>query len=371
MTVRFFILSSLLLLISKVSAQNQIPNFELHEANIFAEKFLHEKDSMLTFEIENCMTVEHFSDHIVVLGCRKPMCGIIMVRPSYECSNSDRVLAYSTESLIRASSNSMKALMKYYEEVVTKSQRSETIDFRTKMKKASKLAPIVNPLLKGLELNQFNYDEDINGITYIRKASCGIVRLIQLLTYYNYPTKIPKYKCDLGHGKILQNIIPKDTIIQYDQFFKNELESITDICEGRREIKIRRKADTSALTPLAKFIATATDSEYHTGWTMTNNNGTQHILIEHLGFSRKQKYMHNAMICDMYYDILSDLKKHRPVLISGGGHGFICDGIDGQYLHMNFGWGGANNGWYRFPIKDEKLGTAFLRSYLTGVIPNK
>lgn len=371
MNIRLIILSSLLLLIVKASAQEQLPDSELHDANIFAERFLLAKDSTLTFRNEDCFTVEHLDKHIIVLNSRQPRCGIILVRPSFECKHFDRVLAYSTESTIRPSSNSMKALMQYYEDITTKYCKKGEIDFHTATKKASKSDTIVRPLLNGLDLSQFSYDEDVRGITYIRKASCGIVRLIQLMTYYNYPIRIPKYKCDLGHGKALQNIIPKDTIIQYGQFFKEEIENNTNQSDGRHKIKIVRKADTSALTPLAKFIATATDSEYHTGWTMTNNNGTQHILMEHLGFSRKQKYVHNAMISDMYYDISSDLRKHHPVLVSGGGHGFICDGIDDQYLHMNFGWGSANNGWYRFPVKEEKLGSAFLRSYLIGVIPNK
>ena len=81
---------------------------------------------------------------------------------------------------------------------------------------------------------------------------------------------------------------------------------------------------------------------------------------------------HNSTVGEMYNRILCDLTNAHPVLVSGGGHGFICDGINANgYLHFNLGWGGQNNGWYRFPVSDEKLRSGFLRSYITGVVPRK
>ncbi len=57
--------------------------------------------------------------------------------------------------------------------------------------------------------------------------------------------------------------------------------------------------------------------------------------------------------------IYNELKNGRPVLYgasttgggldtSGGGHEFICDGYDGHGLyHINWGWGGSSDGYYR------------------------
>lgn len=46
-----------------------------------------------------------------------------------------------------------------------------------------------------------------------------------------------------------------------------------------------------------------------------------------------------------------DLDNHWPIIYSGygeeGGHAFLCDGYDSDNnFHFNFGWGGANNGYY-------------------------
>ena len=46
--------------------------------------------------------------------------------------------------------------------------------------------------------------------------------------------------------------------------------------------------------------------------------------------------------------IYSELSKGQPVLMSGGGHAFVCDGYDansGQF-HFNWGWGGNYDGWF-------------------------
>lgn len=50
--------------------------------------------------------------------------------------------------------------------------------------------------------------------------------------------------------------------------------------------------------------------------------------------------------------ICNEIDENRPVLYCGQdmtvGHAFVCDGYDAQgYLHINWGWGGAANGYFR------------------------
>ena len=51
--------------------------------------------------------------------------------------------------------------------------------------------------------------------------------------------------------------------------------------------------------------------------------------------------------------LVNDLKCRRPVYYSGhgsgGGHAFVCDGIDNSNrMHINWGWGGSSNGYFTF-----------------------
>ena len=378
----FLSLITVFLLVCPLYAQEQLSKAEQTEAEIFAQDYLSSKDSSLSFGTNTHFTIEHIDQHIVVLGCRRPLCGIILIRSAYVGRANQRVLGYSTESTIRPASNSMKYLLSYYETIVAKSIVNGIATFvddfeslpKGKGKPATTLLQqiTIGPLLKDYELKQFDYSEVVDGITYTRRAGCGIIRLIQLMLYYNYPTSIQQYRCELGHASKLKSIIPKDSLIHLDRFMCERVTAIINHRDGRRDIRMHRTVDIDEITPLAHFIAAATDSEYHTGWTSTNNQGTLHALTEHLGFSRKMEPSHNSTVGEMYNRIVCDLTNAHPVLVSGGGHGFICDGISANgYLHFNLGWGGPNNGWYRFPVSDEKLNSGFLRSYITGVVPLK
>ncbi len=66
-------------------------------------------------------------------------------------------------------------------------------------------------------------------------------------------------------------------------------------------------------------------------------------------YQRIQKIMYPADSLNAI--IYSELAARRPVIVSGsndeGGHAFVCDGADNRgYFHINWGWGGNNDGYY-------------------------
>lgn len=66
-------------------------------------------------------------------------------------------------------------------------------------------------------------------------------------------------------------------------------------------------------------------------------------------YQRIQKVMYPADSLNAI--IAAELKAKRPVLVSGhnneGGHAFVCDGCDNRgYFHINWGWGGSNDGYF-------------------------
>ena len=53
--------------------------------------------------------------------------------------------------------------------------------------------------------------------------------------------------------------------------------------------------------------------------------------------------------------IYQELAANRPVILggqsAGGGHSFICDGYDADdYFHINWGWGGSSDGYFRLAL---------------------
>ena len=66
-------------------------------------------------------------------------------------------------------------------------------------------------------------------------------------------------------------------------------------------------------------------------------------------YQRIQKVMYPADSLNAI--VHAELAANRPVLVSGhndeGGHAFVCDGNDNKgYFHINWGWGGSNDGYF-------------------------
>lgn len=62
----------------------------------------------------------------------------------------------------------------------------------------------------------------------------------------------------------------------------------------------------------------------------------------------RQNYSYQEWVSLIY----SELADSRPVALGGqsmgGGHSFVCDGFDaGDYFHINWGWGGSSDGYFR------------------------
>lgn len=64
--------------------------------------------------------------------------------------------------------------------------------------------------------------------------------------------------------------------------------------------------------------------------------------------------------------IYNELLQHRPVMVggytgTGGGHTFILDGYDAaqDLYHVNWGWGGSYNGWFKMSALDPTASRAY------------
>lgn len=79
-------------------------------------------------------------------------------------------------------------------------------------------------------------------------------------------------------------------------------------------------------------------------------------------FTRKEL----QQICDR------DLQQGHPLLLSNGAHAFICDGQIDDYLHLNLGWMGPFNGYYRsLPAGDLAWEPTINSSLVCGIHPNE
>ena len=83
-------------------------------------------------------------------------------------------------------------------------------------------------------------------------------------------------------------------------------------------------------------------------------------MIDVFGYSNNIRYKKKAYYYwAEWYDMLrAEIDANRPVLYDGrtienAGHAFVCDGYaDDDYFHINWGWGGSNNGFFTLTAFD-------------------
>jgi hypothetical protein len=80
-------------------------------------------------------------------------------------------------------------------------------------------------------------------------------------------------------------------------------------------------------------------------------------LIDYFGYNNGLCYVSRDSYSISEWDALiyNELKSNRPVYYSGAsssaGHAFVCDGYSGDaFYHINWGWGGYQNGYFRLSI---------------------
>ncbi len=83
-------------------------------------------------------------------------------------------------------------------------------------------------------------------------------------------------------------------------------------------------------------------------------------LTNTFGYSKTVKNLRRTQYSknDEHWEsiLYSELSENRPVLYSGGGHAWIIDGYQDGAFHMNWGWNGDYDGYYRITeIADEDL----------------
>ncbi len=97
---------------------------------------------------------------------------------------------------------------------------------------------------------------------------------------------------------------------------------------------------------------------YNTG-TGAYGEDIQKALYEHMGYSGNAYNLYRSACSDAEFlrIIKNEIDEGRPVAYGGvdsssGGHQFLCDGYDQKdYIHINWGWSGDNNGYFTLSLK--------------------
>ena len=196
-------------------------------------------------------------------------------------------------------------------------------------------------------------------------TGCVATAMAQVLNYHGKLTGRPKtitadiaaYSTKTAHYSVLP--VSKGTAIDWDGI----LDAYTYGTAATTDEE-RRQAD--AVAQLMHFSGAAVNTDYGTAASGADPTLMPTALIKHFGYDAATRNANReAYSISQWNDIVyNELAAQRPVLMSGqssgGGHAFVVDGFDGDELfHINWGWGGHCNGYYRLAIANptDKQGT--------------
>lgn len=201
----------------------------------------------------------------------------------------------------------------------------------------------VEPLVKA----QWNQDAPFNDLTpeldgKHTLTGCMATAMAEILDYWQYPIK--------GTGEISYIWNGKNLSYDFSEHpfdWDNMLDQYTDESTP---------AQNKAVAELMLACGMASKMSYSHTFSGSTDFDAAIGLFKYFGYNEgmELKYRDFYDINDWTDILYTELSEGRPVLYCGfsgaGGHAFVCDGFlpeeDGDYYHINWGWGGMANGYF-------------------------
>lgn len=220
---------------------------------------------------------------------------------------------------------------------------------RTAAKQITPLAAIVQtgPLLGKIAWNQMEpYNNDcpiVNGKRSV--TGCVATATGQIMKYHAYPPK--------GTGTVSGIVLGN---YSYDWNLMLPTYPNPDTATDEQKAEVAK---------LMLHIGRSVNMDYNSDGSASDNRLAARALKNNFYYSQKIEAVRREVYTDDEWLelIRSEIDAKRPILYDGmgqkGGHAFVCDGYDSAgKIHLNYGWGGIDNGFYtlaknQFPYSNQ------------------
>ena len=200
-------------------------------------------------------------------------------------------------------------------------------------------------------------------------TGCVATSFAQLMYYHKYPTEscapIPAYSTNTQDkdGKKITLDVPALPATTFD--WDNMIDDYNPINpETGKKYVGGTDAQQAAVATLMQYCGSSVEMMYGLGTSSAYNEAIPFALKTYFGYDGgvSHAYRKNYSYAGWVDLIYNELAARRPVILggqaAGGGHSFICDGYDtndhagadGDYFHMNWGWGGSSDGYFLLSV---------------------
>lgn len=307
------------------------------------------------------------NDELTIFESKKGHAFLMVANEEFRKFISNAIIAYSdTDGFQGTESSWKKNLIRAYSEQLRElRERGRIVEQRSLPFRFEKVHTAnVPPLLKTTWGQDYPYNEycptSINETTH-NLTGCVATALSQVMYYHKYPTRgYGTFECGNDNGQYVIN-------------FEEQVLDWKGMQLSYPQIKTKI-LDIKPIAHLMNLNAKAVSSQFNITNTSSNYIAARSILINHWGYSPSCKFLKNTDIVETCEIIANELNKKQPVLLSGGQHAFICDGYKDGYFHLNLGWRGAANGYYKFlldeDLKDKKITEGIIKEIVFDIYPD-
>lgn len=217
---------------------------------------------------------------------------------------------------------------------------------------AAELVDSVGPLLDGIAYDQGSPYNDktpkVRGQHCL--AGCVAIAMAQIMAYYQHPKKCTG---SVSYKTGTLNISIAENLEGYSPDWTNILPTYKNIEYS--------DIQSDAISQLVYYCGVSVQMNYGLDGSGASSDKVVNALTRNFDFSTQlHKESKSDYIESKWHQMMQDeIKARRPMYMSsqqseGAGHAYVCDGFkvfkgqeDWPYYHMNWGWNGSCNGWFR------------------------
>ena len=257
------------------------------------------------------------------------------------------VLAYSDTGAFDANNipENMKWWLQYYEEAL-----EQVVEYQlTNKKAAARPTDVIKPLVKTQWDQMAPYNQFCPTIGNAKSPTgCVATAMAQVLNYHRCP--VDSTNSIDGYTTYSYKVnMPKLEPTKFD--WDNMLNTY-----GRNATQAQK----DAVAELMLYCGQVVQMDYTPASSGANTDYLGYLLPRYFNIPQT---VHNVVRYGYTIEqwdsiMINELKHNRPILYTGytaasEGHAFVCDGYDGKgYYHINWGWGGDGDAYYRISVLD-------------------
>lgn len=185
-----------------------------------------------------------------------------------------------------------------------------------------------------------------------RYTGCVATAMAQVMYYHKWPKEATK--------SIPGYTFKDDSSLGGDNSYKKVegLPSITFNWDDMLDVYSKNSSTESnkAVAELMQYCGTSLKMDYGVYASGAMSVDIPHALRTYFGYDKGVRFLDREGFTSKDWDeiIYEELEESRPVLYSGiapaGGHQFVCDGYDNGFYHINWGWGGVSDGYFKLDV---------------------